>query len=91
MSFTPYIKHDQTADAAYVYLSPVRKVAQTRCVDDYRMVDYGRDGRVLGVELLEVSDGVDLDGIPERETIRRLLQDIGIEVTEPAQQEQSPR
>jgi len=68
----PYMTHDSEIDAAYVYF---RKVPWDHMdiLDDYRNVDYGPDGEPNGVELLYVSDGVNLDGLPRRDVIERLL------------------
>jgi uncharacterized protein YuzE len=68
----PYMTYDSEIDAAYVYF---RKVPWDHkdILDDYRNVDYGPDGEPNGVELLYVSDGVNLDGLPRRDVIERLL------------------
>lgn len=68
----PYMTHDSEIDAAYVYF---RKAAWDHMdiVDDCRNIDYGPDGEPNGVELLSVSDGVNLDGLPRRDVIERLL------------------
>lgn len=42
-------------------------------LDDCRTVDYGADGEPNGVELLYVRDGVNLDDLPRRDVIARLL------------------
>ncbi len=42
-------------------------------IDDYRNIDYGSDGEPNGVELLYVSDGVNLDGLARRDVIERRL------------------
>lgn len=38
-------------------------------LDEYRRVDYGENRRPMGVELLDVSLGVDLQGLPDAEPI----------------------
>lgn len=64
----PYVTYDSEADAAFVYF---RKAPwdHTDILDDYRNIDYGPDG----VELLYVSNDVNLDGLPRRDVIERLL------------------
>jgi uncharacterized protein YuzE len=80
MSFAPRLEHDPEADAVYVYLSPHEESARTQCLDDLRMVDYGPTGELVGVELLHVSGGVDLTGVPEAITVQRLLAEYGIPI-----------
>ena len=69
---TPSIVRDRKADAIYVRLRP-GKAHRTEPLDDARTVDFGADGRPIGVEFLAVSRGVDLDGVPESEAIAALL------------------
>src|SRR5581483_4836211 len=75
MSFQPYATYRSGADAVYVYLSDAES-DRTRQLDDWRMIDYDRSGQVVGVELLGVSAGVDLNDVPERETVERLLKGL---------------
>jgi hypothetical protein len=44
-------------------------------LDDARNIDYGTDDKPIGVELLAVSQGVDLTDLPYRAQIARLLAD----------------
>ena len=83
------ITYDSTADAIYIYLTdagPEGRAARTVPIDDARMVDYDAAGIVLGVELLGVSHGVDLEGLPEKESamafiagLKKLIKNIGLE------------
>ncbi len=73
------ITHDPEADAVYVVLRDVT-VAHTEELDSDRIVDYGADGQPRGIELLNVSMGVDLDGMPERDEVARLLGERRIKV-----------
>jgi uncharacterized protein YuzE len=59
-------------DAAYVYFAPGDH-ARTVHLDDSRNVDYDANGRVLGVEFLGVSKGIELDGLPEADALARLI------------------
>lgn len=49
-------------------------------LDDHCNVDYGQDGQPNGVELLYISDGVNLDGLPQCDVIERLLAEHHIPV-----------
>ncbi len=73
---TPYATYDQESDAIYVHLND-GIVARTVSLDDLRMVDYSEDDTVLGIEFLDVSDGIDLGGIPEVSTVGRLIGETG--------------
>lgn len=71
----PHVAFDPGADAVYVYLrerEPDER-PRTRELRDGCNVDYGRRGRVLGVEFLWVSDGINLEGVPRREEILAAL------------------
>jgi hypothetical protein len=49
-------------------------------LDDSRHIDFGDDQRPIGIELLDVSMGVETGGLPERETVDRMLNRYGIKV-----------
>ncbi|MBI4496465.1 MAG: DUF2283 domain-containing protein [Chloroflexi bacterium] len=73
------LKYDPEADAIYIRFSD-QKSAKMRTVRGNlgnAAVDYAADGSVVGVELLGVSAGIDLRGLPESEQIGALLQDHG--------------
>lgn len=76
------LTYDPEADAIYVYLtsedaSPTDQVE----LDDRRTVDYDDSGEAVGVELLSVSQGVDLAGLPRAEEIAALLRGLtGLQV-----------
>jgi uncharacterized protein YuzE len=67
------LEHDREADAVYVQISPSTKVEYTRQLDENRIVDYGADETVVGMEFLNVSAGVDLQGFPHHDEVSRLL------------------
>ena len=86
-------RYDPTADAAYVYLRKIEPGDAVRQVELFggltpgmRLVDYDREGRVLGVEFLAVSEGIDLDGVPQAEAVYRALLslDVGIPLHPPS-------
>jgi uncharacterized protein YuzE len=66
------LSRDIEADAAYVHLSG-RPYAYGRDLDDRRRVDYASDGTPIGIELLQVSFGVDTRGLPTPQDVARLL------------------
>ncbi len=49
------IEYDQQADAIYIRLKD-EPVATTREVEDHLIVDLGASGKLVGIELLFVSD-----------------------------------
>lgn len=75
------VTYDREVDAIYVRLSE-QSCDHTIPLDDRRLVDYGADGSVVGVELLDVHDGVDLAGVPEPAVIARLLRERAITVSD---------
>jgi uncharacterized protein YuzE len=42
-------------------------------IDDMRMVDYTGDGRVVGVEFVSPSAGIDRHDIPFAETVEKVI------------------
>ncbi|MPZ48295.1 MAG: DUF2283 domain-containing protein [Dehalococcoidia bacterium] len=73
------VTYDQEADILYVRLldSPV---ASTHAIDDLRLIDYSEDRAVVGVEFLQVSDGVDLTDLPHRPKVERLIDESGYQI-----------
>jgi uncharacterized protein YuzE len=63
---------DNEADAAYVTISG-DDIARTAKLDENRIIDYDARGAVVGIELLNVSRGVDLRDLPYREKLADLL------------------
>ena len=76
------VQHDLDADAAYVTLA-VGDHASTRRLDESRLVDLASDGTPLGVDLMHVSSGVDLTGLPFAKQIAAALRQRGIRVLQP--------
>lgn len=70
-------KHDVEADAAYIYLSD-EPYAYGRDLDDLRRIDYASYNTPIGVELLCVSKGVNLYGLPRKGEIAEILERNGI-------------
>ncbi len=67
------LEYDRRGDAIYVYLREGVEQAFGLNLDDSRYVDYGEDNLPIGIEFLHVSQGVNLDDVPEREAVGRLL------------------
>jgi uncharacterized protein YuzE len=71
-----HLEYDPEADAIYVqFRKPVGKV-ETEFIDDARYVDYDEAENVIGVEILGVSQGIDLNGLPEADRIAEMLNAI---------------
>ena len=77
------LKHDPEADAIYVTLRDVPYLGG-HDIDDSHRVDFGSDHRPRGIELLNVSHGVRVEGLPAAVEIADLLRAHGIPVVEPA-------
>ena len=77
--FQPYVEFSEGADAVYVYFSDERS-HRTQMLDDRRMIDWAADGRLVGVEFLDVSAGVNLHDMPERERVEALIRGLGLPV-----------
>ncbi len=72
----PRLEYDPEADALYIYLRDVARVAMCKArIDISRVIDYDEKGEPLGVEFWNVSGGLNLDDVPERETVTRLLEE----------------
>lgn len=67
-----YLTYDEAVDAVYVYFER-RDVERTDQLSERVNVDYAADGSAIGVELLDVSLGIDLDNVPHRADVARLL------------------
>jgi uncharacterized protein YuzE len=67
------VEYDPQADAVYAYLSD-KPYAYGRNLDDARRIDYAKDGTPRGVELLYVSQGIDLADLPRTDELLRALE-----------------
>ena len=76
MTTTAQVQVDNAAGSLYIRLnqSPVH---QTREFGDFRMVDYDAQGRIVGVEFLQIKGGIDLSGLPEHQRLQTALQAHG--------------
>lgn len=70
---------DPDADAIYINLRDLPHSFSEE-IGDSRIVDYAADEQPIGIELLNVSFGVDVRDLPEQEAVTRLLQQHGINI-----------
>jgi|DewCreStandDraft_2_1066082.scaffolds.fasta_scaffold00282_79 uncharacterized protein YuzE len=61
------IEYDSEADVLYIALRNVR-VARTVEVEGSLVVDYGEDGRLVGIEILDIA------GLLDAETLARMAE-----------------
>lgn len=74
------VKYDADADVLYVYLNGEGRVSVTRPLGDLRLVDYGQDGSVVGIEFIGASGGVDLTGVPFAAAVAAAIGDSGLAI-----------
>lgn len=72
-------QYDPNTDCAYILINNLPH-AYSKEVDETRFIDYAKDGTVIGVELLYVSSGVDVSGLPHQSQIAELLDKHNIKV-----------
>jgi uncharacterized protein YuzE len=65
-------QYDKTVDAIYIKLSE-DEYAYGKDLDDGRRVDYSKNGKPIGVELLCASKGVNLTAIPNEKQVAQVL------------------
>ena len=58
------IRYDKEADAMYIEFSK-GEFASNKKIDDLMIVDLGKDGNILGIELLQVSRRIPLETFSE--------------------------
>jgi uncharacterized protein YuzE len=71
------LTYDKSGDAAYVHVTR-RPVGGTQVLDEDRIIDLDDEGEVRGIEFLNVSFGVKLDGLPFTDELSALFKDSGI-------------
>lgn len=76
------VEYDPEADAAYVYLRRARQ-HRTRELDSRRIIDLAADGSIIGIEFLDVSEGVNVAGLPAADAVAKALTKHGIAVRQP--------
>ncbi len=84
MTMNLLLEYDESVDAAYITVKEADWDHQIR-LDDARGIDYAADGSVIGVEILSPRrKGVNLDGLPFREDIARVMQAVSFRILESA-------
>ena len=66
------LSHDPEVDAVYIRLRQA-PYAFGHNLDCDRRIDFAADEKPIGIELLGVSHGVNLDGLPDAAAVERLL------------------
>ena len=68
------IRIDPDARTMYIVIGHSGEMAmETREIDDRRTLDYDLKGDLVGVEFLDIDEGIDLDGVPHASRIARAL------------------
>ena len=70
--------YDRDADAIYICLS-AKPYSYTSELDDSRNINYAADNTPIGVELLYVSQGVNIWGLPNGEVVDSVIEALEIE------------
>jgi uncharacterized protein YuzE len=73
------VTYDEEADVLYVELNKVA-VDRSHSLDDIRIIDYSKDGAVVGIEFINASSGVDLSDVPFAQKVEKLIGETGLEV-----------
>lgn len=73
------LEYDRRHDAAYFAFSSADSARQVK-LDNARIVDYGADGAVVGVELLSPSRGMDLTDVPHAAEIEKEARKAGLPI-----------
>lgn len=74
----PYARYIADADVLYVRLRDL-PIASTGETNAWTNIDRAADGQVVAVEFVSVrTEGVDLNGVPEREAVDRLIRDSDV-------------
>ena len=72
-------QYSKEVDCAYIHISDL-PYSFTKEIDLSRVVDYAKDSSAIGIELLWVSDGVNVSGLPYETEVRELLQHEGVKI-----------
>jgi len=78
------LEYDESVDAAYLELTDAAMHHQVR-LDDARGINYAADGSVIGIEILSPRrKGVQLDGLPYRDDVARVMRSCGFRILQPS-------
>ena len=58
------ISYDKEADAMYIEFRK-GEFAKNKKVDDFTIIDFDKGGKILGIELLEVSTRIPIESLSE--------------------------
>jgi len=72
------IEYDKEVDVLYVRLKPGETVAKTVELDETRLIDYSKDGAVIGLEFMDASEGVDLSDVPFAHRVEQIIGESGL-------------
>ena len=74
----PFARYDDDADVLWIQLRD-GAVSSRKELDDYRLVEYDADGRLLAIEIVEARQfGVDLGHIDDADALTSVLQAAGL-------------
>lgn len=80
MKPAPYAEYIDEDDILYVRLRD-EPIARTLNLGHWRNIDLDQQSRVVAAEFINVETaGIDLDGVPERDTIERLIRAAGMQL-----------
>ena len=77
------VEYDKRRDVVYFSFTTGDAARQVR-LDAARIIDYGADGAVVGVEFLSPSRGIELPGLPRAVEIEREARRLGLVIRVPA-------
>ncbi len=58
------IRYDKEADAMYIEFRK-GKFAKNKKIDDFTIIDLDKEGKILGIELLDVSKRIPIESLSE--------------------------
>jgi uncharacterized protein YuzE len=67
------VSYDNEADALSIRLREAVGRVRSRRIDEQRILDYDEQGDLVAIEILFVSRGVNLEGLPEAERIADVM------------------
>lgn len=85
------LKYSPTADALYISFGRRWRSHRTQEVSkgySMRLVDFGKDGEPIGVEILGTRYGIDVRGLPREEEVAAVLRDHGFQLLSAEEQKQ---
>lgn len=73
------LEYDKRHDVVYLAFSSADTVRQVK-LDNARIVDSGADGRVVGIEFISPSRGMDLTDVPHAPAIAEAARKAGLPI-----------